>query len=71
MVSSLCLFWFAFCLSLGRGFFADISVIAVPKDSGAVMAGVSLILSLNVPRNPQAGDEVIFGYRGRITKAAE
>ena len=39
--------------------------------SGAVMAGVSLILSLNVPRNPQAGDEVIFGYRGRITKAAE
>ena len=39
--------------------------------SGAVMAGMSLILSLNVPRNPQAGAEVIFGYRGRITKAAE
>ncbi len=29
--------------------------------AGALMAGVSLILSLNVPRNPRAGNEVIYG----------
>ena len=33
--------------------------------SGAALAGVSLLLSLNVPRDPQAGDEVIYGYRAR------
>ena len=38
--------------------------------SGAALAGVSLLLSLNVPRNPQAGDEVIYGYRGQRTKVA-
>ena len=38
--------------------------------SGAALAGVSLLLSLNVPRDPQAGDEVIYGYRGQRTKVA-
>jgi hypothetical protein len=35
------------------------------------MAVVSLLLSLNVPRNPQAGDEVVLGYRGQFTNLAE
>ena len=39
--------------------------------SGAAMAVVSLLLSLNVPRNPQAGDEVVLGYRGQFTNLAE
>ena len=39
--------------------------------SGAAMAVVSLLLSLNVPRNPQAGDEVVLGYRGHFTNLAE
>ena len=39
--------------------------------SGAAMAVVSLLLSLNVPRNPQAGDEVVLGYRGQFTNIAE
>ena len=32
--------------------------------AGAAMAALSLILSLNVPRNPGEGHEVVFGHRG-------
>ena len=39
--------------------------------SGAAMAVVSLLLSLNVPRNPQAGEEVVLGYRGQFTNIVE
>ena len=36
--------------------------------AGAAMAALSLILSLNVPRNPEEGHEVVFGHRGeRLT----
>ena len=38
--------------------------------SGALMAFVSLILSLNVPRHPEPGNEVVFGYRGDAEKIA-
>ncbi len=37
--------------------------------SGAAMAVVSLILSLNVPHHPEPGNEVVFGTR--FTVAAE
>ena len=39
--------------------------------SGAAMAAISLILSLNVPRHPRAGEEVVFGYRGQVIKPAQ
>nr|WP_262690946.1 MFS transporter [Kordiimonas aestuarii] len=31
--------------------------------AGAIMAGVSLVLSLNVPRTPMPGNEVVVGHR--------
>ena len=39
--------------------------------SGAAMAAVSLLLSLNVPRHPRAGEEVVFGHRGQMVKPAQ
>ena len=39
--------------------------------SGAAMAFVSLLLALNVPRHPEAGNEVVFGHRGAALGAAE
>lgn len=39
--------------------------------SGAAMAAMSLMLSLNVPRHPRAGDEVVIGYRGHQVNIAE
>lgn len=39
--------------------------------SGAGLALISLILSLNVPRQPQAGNEVVFGHRGSALGVAE
>ena len=39
--------------------------------SGAAMAAMSLMLSLNVPRHPCAGDEVVIGYRGQQAEIAE
>ncbi|WP_417460314.1 MFS transporter [Kordiimonas sp.] len=38
--------------------------------AGAIMAGVSLILSLNVPRTPLPGNEVVVGHRS-VPIAAE
>lgn len=32
--------------------------------AGAMMAGISLILSFNVPRHPDQGNEVVVGHRG-------
>ena len=32
--------------------------------AGAGMAALSLILSMNVPRHPEEGYEVVFGHRG-------
>ena len=37
--------------------------------AGAAMAALSLILSLNVPRNPEEGYEVVFGHRGERLSA--
>ena len=40
--------------------------------AGAAMAALSLILSLNVPRHPDAGNEVVFGPRGQsLTPASQ
>ena len=39
--------------------------------SGACMAGISLVLAFNVPRHPEAGNEVIIGYRGLTQQGAE
>lgn len=39
--------------------------------AGAGMAVISLILSLNVPRNPAPGNEVVMGRMAIITKPAE
>ena len=39
--------------------------------SGAAMAAISLLLAFNVPRHPEQGQEVVFGYRGAISQAAE
>ncbi len=37
--------------------------------SGAALAGVSLLLALNVPRAPAPGNEVVVGYRGAAVPA--
>ena len=39
--------------------------------SGALMAFVSLLLALNVPRHPEPGNEVVIGHRGAALGAAE
>lgn len=38
--------------------------------AGAIMAGISLLLSLNVPTRPEPGNEVVFG-KGAVPAAAE
>jgi len=38
--------------------------------AGAGLAAMSLILSMNVPRNPDAGNEVVIGPRGQILPPA-
>lgn len=39
--------------------------------SGAVMAGISLLLAFNVPRHPEEGQEVIFGLTRKSVQVAE
>ena len=39
--------------------------------SGAVMAFISLLLAFNVPRHPEAGNEVVLGHRGQVMGVAE
>jgi hypothetical protein len=38
--------------------------------AGAGMAALSLVLSLNVPRHPDAGNEVVLGPRGQTLSPA-
>ncbi len=37
--------------------------------AGASMAAISLLLSLNVPRHPGPGEEVVIGHRGQLASA--
>ena len=39
--------------------------------AGAVMAFISLLLAINIPRHPEAGNEVVLGHRGQIVGVAE
>ncbi len=39
--------------------------------AGAGMATISLFLAFNVPRHPDAGNEVVLGHRGMVNQAAE
>ena len=39
--------------------------------AGAAMAGLSLLLSFNVPRHPGPGEEVVIGHRGTAASVAE
>lgn len=39
--------------------------------AGAGMAFISLLLAFNVPRHPEAGNEVVIGYRGTAVGVAE
>ena len=39
--------------------------------AGAAMAGLSLVLSFNVPRHPGPGEEVVIGHRGTAASVAE
>ena len=39
--------------------------------AGAMMAAISLLLSFNVPRHPDQGNEVVVGHRGAGFSAAE
>ena len=39
--------------------------------SGAMMAFISLLLAFNVPRHPEAGNEVVIGHRGQVMGVAE
>ena len=39
--------------------------------AGASMAGISLLLSFNVPRHPGPGEEVVIGHRGNVVSPAE
>ncbi len=39
--------------------------------AGAAMAGVTLVLALNVPHHPEPGNEVVFGLRRRRVVPAE